>query len=200
MPLTLPHIAENPHLLTALITTRDGEKLVIRPLEAADAPQLGEFLSALSPRTRHLSIFPSYDLVAAHDMCDAIAKYDKLRFVVENSASPRRIIGLIEFSFAIMESDIARYAANNIALDPATDCRFGPTLADDYQSKGIGTLVAPFILDVARKFGKSRIILWGGVLVDNPRAIRYYEKIGFKALGQFTTSDNFAAMDMILTL
>jgi diamine N-acetyltransferase len=197
MPLTLTDIAANPHLLTASLTTRSGEKLRIHPLEASDAEKLAEFLSRLSPETRRFSPFSSYDLEAAQEMCDAIAQYDKLRFVIENSAA---MVGLLEFSFAILESDTARYAAYNITLDPATDCRFGLTLADDTQNKGVGTLAVPFILDVARKFGKKRILLWGGVFADNARAIRYYEKNGFKTLGKFSYPGIGELVDMMVEL
>jgi RimJ/RimL family protein N-acetyltransferase len=193
--LTLTQIATNPQLLTATLTTRGGEKLRVRPLEAADAPKLAEFLAGLSEETRRFSTFSSYDIAAAQEMCDAIARYDKLRFVVENSAS---IVGLLEFSFAIMETDIARYEKYGIMLDAATDCRFGPTLADEYQNKGVGTLVLPFIVDAARKFGKTRIILWGGVFADNARAIRYYEKNGFRWLGKFRFPGYPESLDMML--
>jgi len=197
--LTLSDIAHNPDQFAATIVTNGGEKLRIRPLENKDAQKLADFLSALSPETRHFSMFESYDIVTAQELCDAIARYDKLRFVVENSAS--HIVGLLEFSFAIMESDLARYSGYNITLDAATDCRFGLTLVDAYQSKGVGTLALPFMKDVARKFGKTRLILWGGVLADNARAIRYYEKNGFKRLGNFSYPGLLAeSMDMMLEL
>ncbi|CAL9335949.1 hypothetical protein SUDANB176_00165 [Streptomyces sp. enrichment culture] len=57
-----------------------------------------------------------------------------------------------------------------------------------------GTQVFPLIADVARRFGKKRIILWGGVPTDNPRAIRYYEKQGFRTVGSFTGADGTQAL------
>lgn len=99
-------------------------------------------------------------------MCDAINRYDKLRLVVE-TPTRQRIVGLLEFSMAITEGDQARFAGYGITLDPVTDCRFGPCLADDYQNSGLGSTVLPYMLHVARRFGQKRILLWGGVLSDN---------------------------------
>lgn len=197
--LTLAQIAEHPQLLTQTIMTAEGETLILRPLAADDVDKTGQFLSGLSTQTRHFSTFSGYDTAAAQALCESIARYDKLRFVIEAPAAGR-IIGMLEFSMDITPADQARYTAYGVPLDPVTDCRFGPTLADDYQNKGIGSRVFPFIMAVARRFGQQRIILWGGVLADNQRAIRYYEKVGFRALGRFTTVDQLDAIDMILNL
>lgn len=195
----LSSIAANPLLLTVSVITPEGETLVLRPLETTDLDELAQFLANLSPETRHFSTFDGYDRAAAQALCDSIARYDKLRFVIQSGAS-QWIVGLLEFSFAILEADRLRYTAYGIALDSAVDCRFGPTLADDYQGKGLGTLVLPFVKDAARSFGKRRVILWGGVLADNARALRFYEKNGFKALGKFLNHDWIEAIDMLLDL
>ncbi|MFE9363057.1 hypothetical protein ACFYNN_09525 [Streptomyces sp. NPDC006978] len=47
---------------------------------------------------------------------------------------------------------------------------------------------------------QARIILWGGVRADNPRAIRYYEKNGFQRVGRFTEADGTLSPDMMLAL
>lgn len=111
-----------------------------------------------------------------------------------------RIVGLLEFSLALTPADISRYQAAGIRLTETTDCRFGPTLADDYQGRGVGTLAFPVVTEVARLLGRTRIILWGGVRADNPRAIRYYEKNGFQPVGFFTGADGSLSLDMMLDL
>ncbi|MET9949951.1 GNAT family N-acetyltransferase [Streptomyces sp. NPDC006339] len=176
--LALTEVADDPLILTSRLT-------------------LG-FLGDLSGDSRRLSTFDGYDLATASELCDAIARYDKLRLVLEEVPSGR-IVGLFEFSFDLHTEDIARYREAGIRL-AATDCRFGPTLADDYQGRGVGTQVFPLVTDVARRFGRKRIILWGGVLADNPRAIRYYQKNGFQAVGPFTGADGVRSLDMILDL
>nr|WP_246212349.1 GNAT family N-acetyltransferase [Streptomyces abyssomicinicus] len=85
-------------------------------------------------------------------------------------------------------------------LTGTTDCRFGLTLADDYQDRGVGTLVLPLVTEVARLLGRTRIILWGGVRAANARAIRYYEKNGFRPVGPFPEADRSLSLDMMLDL
>lgn len=196
--LTLTAVAENPRVLTRRLDLADGPGLVLRPLVHADADRLAAFLEGLSAASRRLSTFEGYDLACARELCEAIARHDKLRLVLDEVPS-KKIVGLLEISLQLHPSDIARYREAGIRLQP-TDCRFGPTLADDYQGRGVGTQVFPLVVDVARRFGKKRIILWGGVRADNPRAIRYYEKHGFRTVGSFTDADGARALDMLLDL
>ncbi|MDG4863739.1 GNAT family N-acetyltransferase [Streptomyces sp. T-3] len=203
--LTLTEIAADPGLLTWQLRLqsrlargeRDGAEVTLRPLAPPDAERLGGFLADLSPQSRRFSTFDGYDLAAARELCAAIGRYDKLRLVLEE-APGGRIVGLLEFSLDLTAADIARHAQAGIRLDPATDCRFGPTLADDYQAKGVGTLLLPLLVETARRLGRTRIILWGGVLADNARALRFYEKNGFRRVGSFTGPDGMPSLDMIL--
>ncbi|MFK4804089.1 GNAT family N-acetyltransferase [Streptomyces sp. MPA0124] len=197
--LTLTEIAEDPLRLTSRLKPHGGSDVVLRPLTHADAGQLAEFLDALSSESRRFSTFGGYDLATARELCDAIARYDKLRLVLEDVPSGR-IVGLLEFSLALTPGDIARYQDAGIRLAETTDCRFGPTLADGYQGRGVGTLAFPLVTEVARLLGRTRIILWGGVRADNPRAIRYYKKNGFQPVGFFTEADGSLSLDMMLDL
>ncbi|OKJ13538.1 GNAT family N-acetyltransferase [Kitasatospora sp. CB01950] len=197
--LSLTDIAENPLRLTRRPNAEDGSVVVFRPLTHADSGRLADFLAALSPASRRFSTFDGYDLAHARELCDAIARYDKLRLVLEDGPSGR-IVGLLELGLALVPSDIARYRSAGIRLDESTDCRFGPTLADDHQGRGLGTLVLPLVAETARLLGRTRIILWGGVRADNPRAVRYYEKNGFRPIGSFTEPDGSLSLDMMLDL
>ncbi|MER5481451.1 GNAT family N-acetyltransferase [Streptomyces sp. NPDC002734] len=197
--LTLTGIAADPLCLTCRVRARDGTEFVLRPLTHGDAENLAGFLAALSSASRRFSTFDGYDLATARELCDAIARYDKLRLVLEDAASGR-IVGLPEFSLALTPADVARYREAGVRLTGTTDCRFGLTLADDFQDRGLGTLVLPLVEEVARRLGRTRIILWGGVRADNPRAIRYYEKNGFRTVGAFAEADGSLSLDMMLDL
>jgi ribosomal protein S18 acetylase RimI-like enzyme len=54
------------------------------------------------------------------------------------------------------------------------------------------------LLNIARQIGRKRIVLMGGTQATNPRAIRFYQKFGFKTVGEFITDIN--NYDMILEL
>ena len=130
-------------------------------------------------------------------MCKAIGQYDKLRLILEDK---QQIIALIEFSFAITREDEDVFNDYDIQLDEETDCRFGPTVLDAYQNQGIGSLMFPYVREIAKAFGKRRIILWGGVFWNNETAIAYYKKQGFLVVGSSLDSKGEEMLDMILDL
>jgi GNAT superfamily N-acetyltransferase len=196
---TLDKLFHEPELATHRVALPDGGKAMLRPLLHSDADELAHFLSGLAPITRTYSIFPSYDRVTAQALCDAINRYDKLRLVVEEGRS-EQIIGLLEFSFALPAGDLARYQGYGIALDERSDCRFGPTLADAFQNQGLGSKLFPYVIEIAKIFGKWRIILWGGVLAENARAVHFYKKQGFQPAGQFVDNYGNLMLDMMLAV
>jgi RimJ/RimL family protein N-acetyltransferase len=199
--LTLAEVAQNPADFAMPLRMATGEQLILRPLVPSDVEMLARFLAGLSAESRRLSTFSSYDRATALEMCHAIARYDKLRLaVVEANAADESIVGLMEFSFDLTSGDIFRYAKTSYPLNPATDCRFGPTLADRWQNRGMGSRLLPALWEIARRFGRSRVILWGGVLADNHRAIHFYEKNGFRLAGRFVNGDGQECCDMILSL
>ena len=72
-------------------------------------------------------------------------------------------------------------------------------MADAYQQRGLGSALFPRLVDAARRLGRRRIVLWGGVRADNPRAEYFYRKLGFVECGQFQTRDT-NNYDMLLAL
>ena len=193
MSLTLSDISRNPEDFSEVFRSCSDLSFVLRPLLHADQDSLASFVSNLGPETREVC---RYDESAA-DMCAAIDRFDKLRFVLVQSNS---IIGLFEYSFDITDGDAVRFAKYGFHLNRETDCRFGPCLADAYQNRGIGSAVFPRFAELARRFGQRRIILLGGVFRSNARAIRFYRKCGFRQVGQFRTSNGKESLDMIFEI
>lgn len=80
-----------------------------------------------------------------------------------------------------------------------SDCTLAPSVADDWQSKGVGSVFLEYIIDHLKSIEHiKRIILWGGVQSTNKKAIGYYKKFGFKKLGDFEHNGN--NFDMMLEL
>ena len=199
--LTLADLARTQADFATPLRMATGEQISLRPLIPSDGERLTRFLMGLSPESRRLSTFSGYDRATAQALCDAIARYDKLRLaVVETDKAEESIVGLMEFSFDLTGGDLSRYANYGIGLNQKSDCRFGPTLADGWQNRGLGSRLLPPLWQIARAFGRSRVILWGGVLADNSRAIRYYAKNGFHHAGRFVSGDGQECCDMILSL
>lgn len=200
MKLNLNKVASNPSILTTkMLNPKDNSIIIVRPLEAKDINELAEFLKGLSLKTRRFCTYDGYDLKTAQEFCDAISRYDKLRFVA-SLKDHKQIISLFEFSFDVPEGDKKRYLNYKIQLNSENDCRLGPCIADNYQNRGLGSLIFPHMIEVAKQFRQKRIILWGGVLSDNQRAIHYYEKLGFEYLGKYINDKNDECVDMILNL
>ena len=75
--------------------------------------------------------------------------------------------------------DARRYAGYNHPLEAAECCTFAPSVADAYLSRGIGSTLMPLVVEAAHRLGRRKIVLWGGVRGDNPRARHFYRKFGF---------------------
>ena len=199
MPLNISNTAKNLNFLTHKITLPSGENVTFRPLKPQDVALLAQFFENLSLKTREYYVLPSYDVITAKEMCDTINRYRKLRFIIISN-STKKLIALFEFNFDIPENDIKRFIKYNIQLNTNTDCRMGPCLADDYQNQGVGSMIFPYLLEIARQFEQKRMILWGGVFSTNERAINFYKKCGFKKVGIFNNKDGKKSVDMIIDI
>lgn len=136
MTLTLADIEQNPGLLSFSLRFRDDEDFVLRPLEHSDVAALTTFLESLSEQTRKFYTLDSFDEHMAQELCDAINRYDKLRFIVVNTSSGE-CVALFEYSLDMHEDDIARFVGYGIQLSSITDCRMGPCISDAYQNHGL---------------------------------------------------------------
>jgi GNAT superfamily N-acetyltransferase len=176
-----------------------GQEILIRPLRADDAARLGEYFLGLSQQTRSRYGPHPFDQQTADAICAALDPADILRLVATvPSLDGERIIAYVLLKMGVLEFDQRRYEQRGLPLDPGTDCTLAPSVADDYQNQGIGSHMLRYILQVAPKLGRRRIILWYGVQATNDRAVHFYTKWGFRTVGEFYTDKN--NYDMILDL
>lgn len=79
------------------------------------------------------------------------------------------------------------------------DCyTIAPSVTDEWQSEGVGQLLFNYVLDELKNREVKQLLLWGGVQTDNIKAVRFYQKNGFRSLGHFQY--NGLNEDMILPL
>lgn len=196
--LSLALVAENPSIIAQSLVLPNGEPILYRPLLPEDVALLAEFLESLSAETRHFWDMASYDRTAAEELCFAINRYDKLRMVALSSAgNEAKIVGLFEFSLDLTDDDCERYHSYGITLKREKTCRFGPCIRDTYQNSGLGSILMQPTFRIAEQFGKRCIILWGGVLQENRRAIHFYKKHGFRLAGAFVEPQGIPSYDML---
>ena len=200
-PITIDALKANPALIAAQLTMHDGTPVVFRPLAPGDARILGEYFLGLSEETKSRYGPHPFDQATADNLCAAIDLGHTLRMIgVIGQAGQEKIIAYIILLLGITDGDREHYARHGIALDPATDCTLAPSLADAYQNRGWGTTLMWHLIEVARRLGRKRMVLMWGTQATNARAIRFYEKVGFRYIASFEEPPGMFNNDMILDL
>ena len=187
-PLRPEDIAQHPNCVTETFDFA-GEPVTFRVLQQGDGPLFGRYLEGLSEATRQCFSPHAFTMETAQGLCDAIDYTDTLRLIgTAGEGAQERMIAYFILTLGARESEIKRFSNYSIALDPDTDCRFAPSMADAYQNRGLGTVLAERVLAVAGRLSYTRVVLQGGTQKANLRGIHFYEKLGFRKVGAFTTS------------
>lgn len=152
-----------------------------RQLDSRDLDPLLAYLDGLSPETRSRFGPHGYD---RQSVIDFYQSPDKFGYVAEDPASDK-IIGYSILKQGYLDHDAPRLSSYGLTLSHATDATFAPSLADEWQGKGLGPAFLTYILQHLPSNSISRFILWGGVQVNNERAVAYYRKNNFIILGEF---------------
>ena len=85
----------------------------------------------------------------------------------------------------MIEWDKERYALRNQSYDHHSSVTFAPSVADAWQSSGLGSFMTSMIEDLLRKRNIRKIILWGGVQATNEKAVNFYKKLGYEYIASF---------------
>lgn len=160
------------------------EELPLRLLQQTDSDKLSDYFSQLSAATRQYFAPHPFDQATVASICATLNPAEIVRLVVTD-ANDERILAYTLLLNGTVPSDTRRLEALGIDLDPSTDCSLAPSIADAYQSQGVGKFIMEKALSIAQATGKQRIILWGGVQAANQRAVNYYQKYGFVTINEF---------------
>jgi ribosomal protein S18 acetylase RimI-like enzyme len=200
--LTPADLTANPALATTTVQLKPelgGETVTLRLLCAADAEPLGRYFVGLSEATRRVYGPHRFDVETAIKLCAEINYADTLRFIAVRADG--EIIGYFILYVGFREGEIKRFRDHGLPLEEWRGSVLAPSIADAYQSKGLGSLIMPHVKEVARRLGCQRMVLSGGVRSDNPRAQHFYRKHGFRHVGDFYTSEGtLLNHDMIMEL
>lgn len=113
--------------------------------------------------------------------------------------STNRVIAYFLIVAPYVDFDKERLKTYEIEWNSSSDCTFAPSVADDWQSSGLGQVLFDFMKADLISKGKKRIILWGGVQSDNEKAVKFYKKNEFIKFGSFYFN-NMDNDDMLLDL
>lgn len=195
--LTLEHIVNHPECATAAVELK-GETFHLRPLQEDDASRLAEYFAGLSARTRGWFAPHEFTPDVARELCRDRLSQQTLRMVAVSGTKAPGIAAYFILQLGVRESERTRFASYGISLDGRTDCTLAPSVADACQGVGLGSAIMRQAIEVARKTGRTRMVLWGGVKVANHGAIHFYEKFGFRKVATF--GPEAQNQDMILSL
>lgn len=166
-----------------ILKSKNNRQVLLRRLNINDLDDLFDYLQNLSAETKNrfgphksdkqsiIDFYTPGDLNSGYIACDIVTNQIVAYFIIKTG---------------YLEHDAVRLQSCGIVPDNKTDCTFAPSVADSWQSCGIGGQLFRFILTDLKTTEISRIILWGGVQTDNIKAVNFYKKNKFKILGKFT--------------
>ncbi len=144
---------------------RDGSVVTLRAIRPSDAPELALRFEQLSPSSRHQRFLGGM-AVLGEDLLHYLTEVDGYHHVAlvattpDHSGRPRGV-GVARF---------IRDPAEPTTAEPAI------TVCDDYQGRGVGTLLALALARAARDRGVTRFR--GPILTDNVQVRRLLDYFG----------------------
>jgi glycerol-3-phosphate acyltransferase PlsY len=186
-----PAAPEKPSPLSPIpVRTASGLETTFRPITPEDSAILGAYFTGLSQETINLYGPHSFDQATADRFCAEIDETNIRLIAVIPDGNTQKVIAYFILHLGIPETEMTRYAAAGIPLDPARDCLIAPSVADAYQNQGLGTPLMEAAFEFARRLGRRNMLLMGGVYQTNERAIHFYWKNGFRDVAPFPSPWN----------
>jgi len=161
--LPFPEV-EYPEELKRTVTLKDGSKVLLRPIKPSDASlkrQLFYSLSKESVTKRYLGSVKAMPLkrVWPHVIVD-----------YENEMS---IVGVVEEEGTENPIAIGSY----VRIPNTKMAEISVVVRDDWQNKGLGTLLVKHLAEIAKEKGFESLTAW--VLVDNTKMMHIFRKLGY---------------------
>lgn len=143
----------------------DGTRVVIRPIHRNDVEIERRFIEALSPSSRRFRFLDT--------MSSPSAALLKQMTSIDNTTDAA-FVATIEVAGVEREIGVARFSAR----PDGHDCEFAVTVADEWQKKGLGTLLMRRLLDVARARGIEK--MHSSDASDNTSMRKFAEHLHFR--------------------
>ncbi len=161
---------------------KNNKPILIRQLIPTDGDRLYQYLLQLLPETKQRFGPHLYDKnsINAFHTIEAHTAYIALELETGT------VIAYSILKKGFLDHDHPRLVSYGLLPDHATDCTFAPSVADAWQSQGVGNAMFQYILPLVQAEGYRRVLLWGGVQADNFKALNFYQMLGFRTLGSFT--------------
>lgn len=175
-----------------ILQTKDNKQVTIRLFQLSDSDNLCSYYNRLSDETKKRFGPHPFDKQSVVTIYNNPRNLGYLGIDCLND----QIVAYCIVRVGFLEHDRDRLESYGLILDPETDAAFAPSVADEWQSFGIGNRMFYFIVDDLKSLGIQRMILWGGVQCGNDKAVKFYKRNNFRILGEFWY--NGPNYDMIL--
>lgn len=200
--LSLDEIAARPDRVVYTFRTAPRGRATLRPFQLGDEGVVSDFFDGLSKDTRDQYGVTEPGEAIAQEWSQSIAMYGELRLVLHRGAGGAELFpgpplsGVVELSMDLTDADRERFGRWGVPLRQGAVMRIGICLADEDQGTGLAGALIPALRDLATRLDRRRMILWDGVLAENPRAIAFYERNGFRTAGTWTDERGRIRRDM----
>ena len=167
------------------VTLKNNKTATIRLLQHSDQEALYNYLQQLSAESRSRFGPHSFDWRTVQAIFDQPADNINIQRYVAWGEQENKIVAYMLIHQGLIDGDRQRYAGRQQFFDEATTVTFAPSVADDWQSSGLGMAMATFIENDLKAKNIQRIILWGGVQASNQKAVNFYKKSGYRFIDSF---------------
>lgn len=172
--MTRSDMAAYPADREAEIALRDGSTVHVRPVRPDDKPAIRTFLDGVSEEAIGFRFFGAVNLEWVTKWAVDVDYADRFALVVE-TGSPRRIIAHAAYiRLHAAESDGPRHGSE-LATGDRAEVAF--LVADEWQGRGISTLLLAHLAAIAEQHGIGTFI--AEVLPANHRMIDVFRRSGF---------------------
>jgi len=143
----------------------DGTRVFLRPLRDADLSHANEFFARLSDRTKYFRFMTPTPTLTEETLAQLVAAIHEARAAVV---------------VAVVDHGHEEELVGGGRLVPAKrrgTCEFALTIVDDWQGRGVGTVLLREVVRLAQQLGYHRIE--GSVLTINAKMLKVAQRLKF---------------------
>ena len=178
-----------------IAATKENRQVFLKQFSIQEVKRLISYLNKLSEVTRSRFGPHPFDTQSVNNF---YADENNMAYCAQDLET-EDFVGYSIIRQGFLHFEAERLQRCGLNLNAETDCAFAPSVADSWQSTGVGNLLFRFMLNDFKGKSFKRIILWGGVQSSNERAINFYKKNGFYSIGHFDYN-GIGNIDMIKEL
>jgi GNAT superfamily N-acetyltransferase len=198
-PLSLDEVAREPARLTSRLCADIDYRRLLPFLALVDSDPQDTPPQDAAPAESPKEEFPTQDTLS-QDAAPAGKPKGEFRGAFCRETHKRQeVVGYFLIQPGLRDDDRERYVGHGHPLVEDECCTFAPCVTDAWQQRGLGSALFPHVAACVRRLGRRHLVLWGGVRGDNPRAVHFYRKFGFRPVGDFAAG-GVTNLDMVLDL